>query len=219
MKPYWANRTNYVDLTKPPYNSNYGFATSGLQNYAYQTIADDGKTATTNRNGSGQFATVATKTEIIGKRYCEIEYVSANTDYAASSVGVSVFDVDAFIGSGNWNIFTSNGGGGLQPAGKVVNGSRSSFAGASHSPGDVIGIAIDRDSGKFWASKNGVWLQGDPAAGTGHIMTVNTASAIYFAVGVYTHGGGSISTHKIRPGAIDQQYSPPAGFLPYQSEA
>ena len=39
--------------------------------------------------------------------------------------------------------------------------------GATYDDGDIIGIAVDMDSGKIWAAKNNTWqASGDPAAGT-----------------------------------------------------
>ncbi|NBW20800.1 MAG: hypothetical protein EBR82_73840, partial [Caulobacteraceae bacterium] len=39
--------------------------------------------------------------------------------------------------------------------------------GSSYTVNDVIGVAVDMDSGKIWFSKNGVWqASGDPATGS-----------------------------------------------------
>ena len=35
--------------------------------------------------------------------------------------------------------------------------------------GDILGVYLDADNGKFWAAKNGtVFNSGNPATGTGH---------------------------------------------------
>jgi hypothetical protein len=54
---------------------------------------------------------------------------------------------------------------------------------------DVIMIAFDADTGKFWAGRNGVWYnnssgnRGDPAAGTNPLTTYTVKSSSVFAPG------------------------------------
>jgi hypothetical protein len=78
--------------------------------------------------------------------------------------------------------------------------------------GDLIGAALDLDSGRIYFSKNGVWLNGDPGAGTGgiEVLTLPGTGAYYPFLGV---SGGDQMTANF--GETRFANSPPAGFLPY----
>jgi len=109
-----------------------------------------------------------------------------------------------------------------------------SSSGSSHSVGDVFGIALDTDNGKFYVHKNGTYYaSGNPATGANPGATWTPASEYtdgftpYFtasggtnADGVLNFGqdstfGGAISAggNADGNGFGDFKYAPPTGFL------
>ena len=109
-----------------------------------------------------------------------------------------------------------------------------SSSGSSHSVGDVFGIALDTDNGKFYVHKNGTYYaSGNPATGANPGATWTPASEYtdgftpYFttsggtdADGILNFGqdstfGGAISAggNADGNGFGDFKYAPPTGFL------
>lgn len=78
--------------------------------------------------------------------------------------------------------------------------------------GDVYGIAVDLDSGKFWAARNGAWLTGDPAAGTLAGMT-DVSGTVYPAI-----GSAASQTFTLRLARQEFSYAPPSGFTAWAGE-
>ncbi len=94
---------------------------------------------------------------------------------------------------------------------KWINGSQSS-CGAPLSVGDVVHLAVDCDTGKFWAGVDGVWYAGgDPAAGTGQLGTLTMPSylpALSLYGGAQATATFSGGTYKpVGFGAIGQLYA------------
>ena len=85
--------------------------------------------------------------------------------------------------------------------------------GPSYTATDVIGVAIDTNTGYLWFSKNGVWISGDPAAGTSPTFT-DVTGELYPAFTLYTV---DTSTGTLRTTVAEFSYSPPAGFSAYES--
>ena len=97
---------------------------------------------------------------------------------------------------------------------KETSGGGTSGWGASFGVTDVIGIALDMDTGKVYFSKNGLWQNSaNPAAGTGAASTsLLTYDSVYYPI-ASTYYAGSIAS--LNFGANTFRYGPPAGFLPY----
>jgi hypothetical protein len=97
---------------------------------------------------------------------------------------------------------------------KETNGGGTSGWGSSYGVTDVIGIALDMDTGKVYFSKNGLWQNSaNPAAGTGAASTsLLTYDSVYYPV-TSTYYAGSIAS--LNFGNNTFRYGPPAGFLPY----
>lgn len=75
------------------------------------------------------------------------------------------------------------------------------------STGDTIGIALDADTGKIWFRINGVWISGDPSAGTGE---TDTLAAGPYLFGMSAFNSGLITT--VNTGYKSFVNSPPSGF-------
>ncbi len=77
--------------------------------------------------------------------------------------------------------------------------------------GDVIGVAVNLDTGYIWFAKNNVWQNGgDPVAGT-NPAKINVSGTVYPMAGPYGSNGDSIHCDG-RFALQDMSYSPPSGF-------
>ena len=89
----------------------------------------------------------------------------------------------------------------------TLNVSNASFA--SWVVGNVLQCAVDVTNGRIWFGKNNVWLEGDPAAGTGASYT-NLTGAIAPSVSVY---GSGVDKLAVNFGQRPFSYTPPSGFV------
>lgn len=77
--------------------------------------------------------------------------------------------------------------------------------------GDIIGVALDLDSGKIWWSKNGTWQgSGDPSAGTGEAYN-GVVGIIYAMIGIHGNTNPKVT---VNFGASAFSYTVPTGFNP-----
>lgn len=75
--------------------------------------------------------------------------------------------------------------------------------------GDLIGMAIDIDAGKAWFRLNGTWQKGgDPAAGTGNVVSFTAGTTMFPAIGARDNNDGA--TYNF--GASAFSGSVPTGF-------
>ena len=82
---------------------------------------------------------------------------------------------------------------------------------STYTANDVVGIAFDATNGKLYVAKNGTWQNsGNPAAGTGAVVTGITTSSLWFA-GV-ADGGGSTTSWTANFGQRPFAYTAPSGF-------
>lgn len=79
---------------------------------------------------------------------------------------------------------------------------------------DIVGFALDADSGKFWWSKNGVWQNGgNPLAGTTPFVTLTDPPYRPGISEFYANGGfNPASKSTTNFGQRLFAYTPPAGF-------
>jgi 3D (Asp-Asp-Asp) domain-containing protein len=93
------------------------------------------------------------------------------------------------------------------PAAKVV-----SNVGITFATGDVLGLALDMDSGAMYISRNGTWVtSGNPTSGsskTGAVFAWTAGTETMTAMG----GGYSGSVNDFNFGQRAFTYAPPAGF-------
>ena len=153
-----------------------------------------------------------------GRVYCEFA-ATARPAAMPNSFGVQSAPIGVFYNAGG-SMFSGNGGCGLASQGLYLNGTSVSTSSIySFGVNDRIGIAFDADTKKIWFSKNGTWLQGDPAAGTNPSLTLTTAAPYYFTMSTYSCNitSGNFS-YTIYPDAATQLNSPPTGFSRYQPD-
>ena len=77
--------------------------------------------------------------------------------------------------------------------------------------GDVVGIAYEWISGKFYVAKNNTWFNSaNPTIGTGNVaIALNTEKYYYFPMcGIYH----TQTSYTLRPNATTWEYGPPANF-------
>lgn len=94
--------------------------------------------------------------------------------------------------------------------GRKYHGTGSGTAyGSSFTTNNIIGIAVDKDAGKIWASVNNVWQGGgDPVAGTTPMFS-DVTGTVYPAVGNWN---GSQAQFNGVFSALQFNYTPPSGF-------
>lgn len=202
-------------------NTNYLWTTSGgsVGGGGTVTLLNNNKTLRWAVPGSsGTSIYVRSVTAIAGPTYCEF----AATVRGASipnGFGVQAASIGQFFNNNanGGSFFSGNGLCGLASAGFYNAASGSSNGAYSFAQGDRMGIAFDPSSRKFWVSKNGVWISGDPAAGTSPTMTLAGGTTFYFTLGVYNCSVTSGTFEwEIYPAAAVQLYAAPTGFTPYQ---
>jgi hypothetical protein len=167
-------------------------------------------------NNAAAGAFCRTGTAISGKTYCEFAMISEPANLTRG-FGVTVDPPDVFYNKGG-NIFKGNGGCGLPASGFANGGSVTSNAGYTFATGDRIGIAFDPATRKVWFRKNGTWISGDPAAGTGETLTLASGSTFYFVHSCYTCSltvPTSTIVATIYPSAALQLSAAPSGFSAY----
>jgi hypothetical protein len=135
-----------------------------------------------------------------GKWYWEVLIVNGGTHHLTGSCDGNI--------TMSGPISTSADGYAYRSAGEKCNNAACSGYGDTYTTNDVIGIALDMDSGKIWFAKNNVWQAGgNPAAGTGEAFSGITAKQ-YIATSLYSN----LIVHTLRVATGDMDYSPPSGF-------
>ncbi len=117
----------------------------------------------------------ATQGMTTGKWYCEVPIVSS--DQGAGLTDGRQLPYDYLGGTAKSY--------GYHPPGYVMNNAASYLTGlASFTVGDVVQMAYDADTRKFWFGKNGAWHNsGNPALGTNPTFTAAASDIYFFAVG------------------------------------
>lgn len=154
-------------------------------------------------NGSGLARSIAT---ISGKTYFEGVFTDQVGTGAVIAVGVATtaHTVGASLGYANpegWAAWGSSVG--LRSNGATV-------LAFSAVDGDVFGVAVDKPAGMIWFRKNGVFLQGDPVAGTGASWSNLGGKVLHAAACPW--GLGNIVTMRFDPAQFRD--AAPAGFSP-----
>lgn len=166
------------------------------------TLSGGNLSVTATATGSGIVRSVH---PINGKRYFEAVY-AAGVDIGATiaaGVATSAHALTASLGYANPNGWAFWG----REAGARHDGVTAIHGGSV--PGDVFGFAVDEPGHKMWIRKNGVWLQGDPAAGSLPIWS-NLSGTLYAAACPWV--AGFVIVMRFNPASFS--HAAPAGFLP-----
>jgi hypothetical protein len=115
---------------------------------------------------------MATVSRNSGKRYVEILRVTSEGSYSSA-----VRDNHG-LAQGTGSRFASSSIH-YRRSGNIYLGSTSISSAPALSPGDVIGIAVDLTAGTVWMSRNGVWVTGNPGAGTSPLTSSLPAGAYF----------------------------------------
>lgn len=91
--------------------------------------------------------------------------------------------------------------------GEVYHDDPGTAHGVTFGSGDVVGVALDMDSGKVWWRVNGTWQSGDPATGTTPAFSGLTGT-MYPCI-----GGGDNGIATANFGASAFANTPPSGFV------
>jgi len=184
-------------------------------------ISNGGLTLTGDAN-SGWKTALATKPNITGKVYVEVQVISTSgaTNMMVGLANQSV-DLYYYLGgsttnpamadyssAGFWsgeNALLANGANGGWNA-------RTTLACPTFSAGGIVMLAIDRTLGKAWVGYNGAWSNsGNPAAGTNEwINSIPVTDMLFLAASIYTSSSNSL---QINAKASQLTYSPPSGFV------
>ncbi len=113
-----------------------------------------------------------------GKWYWEFYLVSTTTTAGYFKVGLKSPD-----GSNYWNVRGSDG--------ELDHDGSTGTSSVSYTTTNIVNVAVDMDSGKWWVGTNGTWV-GDPSAGSGELH-----SGISGTVLPYILNAGSGGTHTI----------------------
>jgi hypothetical protein len=163
-------------------------------------------------SGSGDtFPVMATICPESSKWYAEFEMVEAdgidyvgigNSSETARIAGATFTNVVVGLSAGY-----QNGVSYRNDNGNISTGGSTSAYGNTFTTNDIIGVALDADTGSVWFSKNGTFQNsGNPAAGTGAAVTGLTGP-FCFSMSIY-------NTDDIRAnfGQSAFTYTPPTGF-------
>ena len=157
-------------------------------------------TITTNTNSQGVRGTTSKSS---GKWYFEVLVGVAGFSGVQIGVANSSASTSTTIGA------DTNGFSYDSASGKKFTNNVLTTYGSAFTNGDVVGVALDMDSGSIWFAKNNVWqASGDPVAGTGQAFS-GIAGSIFPATSLKS---GPTANDTARFSTANQTYAPPSGF-------
>jgi hypothetical protein len=203
----------YDSMVDVPTNTSATNANFAVLNFIYKsasqpTINNGNLTVAPNAvNFQNAFSSIGVTS---GKWYCEV--LVSGTPNSANLIGISneaqlkyltiTADVVGTSTGVGYSYFLLNGN-------KYTNATSTAY-GSSIASGDIVGIALDLDSGRIWFSKNGTWqASGDPAAGTNAAFTGIASDT--WSIGSTSYSGGATSFN-YNFGQRPFSYTPPTGF-------
>lgn len=171
---------------------------------------------------TNRVAGILTGIPLTGKKYCEfalVQFPVGGARYVGFGVGLLTASGPASpVSNSSANILRGSGTCGFGTVGFNNSGVYVANAGAAIVEGDRIGVAFDTTTRKMWVSINGVYVTGDPVAGTGEAATAPTPGAgtlrFYAGFNSCTDASGTY-TADIFAKASQQTYAPPTGFTAY----
>lgn len=165
-------------------------------------------------NASGSLAVAVLGTLCVqGRAYWEATCVASGASFSLTHCVVGVARADMFLGEGG---FPRPGEYGYSANGNIFTDGVASMLGAGFTTGDVVGVAVDTETGRVWIAVNGAWIgDGDPASGENPAIEI-VAPVPDLQPLVQGYAG---ATWRINCGHRAFQYTPPSGFLPGVSTA
>ena len=205
-----AGNDSMVD-SPTPYGTDTGVGGEVRGNYATANPLDAGSgftftngnldytNTTDNRHFRCTFAMPSS-----GKFYWEVTITASPINH-----GIALIRMNSSLTQG---AFASNDFRGYANAGTKYSGAGSVAYGNSFTTNDVIGVAVDMDSGKIWFSKNGAFqASGDPAAGTNAAFTDIVSSGFIWMPGINTFSA-TPNSGVLNFGQRAFAYTAPSGF-------
>lgn len=164
-----------------------------------------------------------TKVAVSGKVYAEFELLSQSDNSPWHAVGLIVESATspAQSSSGSYAMTSrspnTNTGCGISFLhGYRTDGINNDAPAYAWGVGDRIGVAVDTATGKVWYRKNGTWISGDPAAGTGETHVLAAGTYRFAWLNYRCNGVGTLTTGlRIYASAALQTGSMPSGFSAY----
>ena len=148
-----------------------------------------------------------------GKYY--VEFLCANsptTPDTGFGIADATFAASSYLGSSNYSCGWSNSGGvGLvSPSGFTIIGGSGIHQAVLN---DVMQLAIDLTSGKFWYGINNVWGgSGNPATGANPNITISAPALGLAFFPAMSTDNPTAGLWTLQPTAASQKYLPPPGF-------
>lgn len=180
---------------------------NSVSNVSGQYTISNGNLQIVSSNAYNSFVTATFNLPSSGKWY--YEYLCTNTSGAnlRDSVGFAKNGIAQTYLGDNSNTLGYNG----------QYGGLNGFASGSYSTwtnGDVIGFAIDCDTGKVWISKNNTWQNsGSPTGGTGQVATLTDITNWIPSVSAYSNSASSFTVNgTLNFGQRTFAYTAPSGF-------
>jgi hypothetical protein len=215
--------TNNADWTANNLDATDNIVGSPTNNFATWNVLDRNSNFTTSNGNLQAVSGVASGGQIrsnfqvtSGKWYWE---VTLNSTADANMIGVAKDSapLSGYPGSDSagWGYYGFDG--------NKYNSSATAY-GSTYGSGDVIGVALDMDTGKVWFSKNSTWqASGDPAAGTNAAFTNLGGFQVTPAIGDASSGSSINMTANFGQGGTTGltynsasggyfKYTPPSGF-------
>ena len=187
--------------------------------YCWTNVADTTGVFSNNSRTFTIGGAIATRTSdaLSGKVYCEFDW-SGTSPILYVAFGITNDPVSVFYNSG-MSIYSRGDTSsccGLPNAGYTYDGNYPGNSLYSFVPGDRIGVAFDVNTKEIWYSKNGIFISGNPAAGTLPTSTTTSSGPFYFVTSNYSFGTpAGTYTINMYPDSATMLYSPPAGFTRY----
>ena len=155
-------------------------------------------------SGTSIRSVLGTTSRASGKFYFEVVFDSGGTFGSGVRHDIGVTTAHP-VSSGASGV---GSGAGYRRSGDIFVGGASVATVTALSAGDVVGVAIDLDTGEIWFRRNGTWTSGDPATGASPAATISTGTYWPFA----SSESGAAMKVTLRSTAASFTGSIPSGF-------
>jgi hypothetical protein len=183
-----------------------------VDGFTYGLIISNGGLDVENDTGAGWKIARSTGPLRSGKAYCEIKIVATGGFFIVGFCNSDCLlapDLGSAAAGGHsagmWGSININ----------QVFGYTQVYAGVPNAwaVNDVVMLAVDMATGKGWYGKNGTWISGDPAAGTGEWIS-GIIDPVHIAACMYDN------TFQVRlqPTSASFTHTPPTGFSAWQED-